>query len=286
MIGSVWWAIVSYEGPTLTLPDTWFFLILLSPFIVGSKILAWHCLTKGLGIAIPFGRTLEACFLSILGKYIPGKVFFVVGRLQAYGLKGEQLKLGSCGMLIEFSVENLAGALLLAFALWAGYFTNSSPLVLWAMALLVLALGLLTPWILKQSHLLHRRLAFTLPPSAGVGALILTPLIWTMVHWVFYLGSIYLWLGEHLELSPWTLLAVGAVLGFSSTLGTLAFITPGGLGVREGLATLGFTALGLQWQQGLSLAFAARCLQWASELLCGVFWLSFCRTKKITQDVG
>mgnify|MGYP006433330521 CR=1 FL=1 len=285
MIWTIWATTKSYEGPSLTFPKLWLYLLILSPFIVLAKVSAWFQLTQGLGIAISIGKTLEACLLSILGRYIPGKVFFVLGRLQAYGLKGEALRLGSFGMIVEFIFETMAGGALLMLALTMGYFSGTSANYLWGLSGLVLSFGLFSPSILRKFSHLHPRLSVTLPSQGNLVNLILIPLFATLIHWAFYLCSLYLWMGDHLNLSPEFMLAVGAILSFASLLGTLSLITPGGIGVREGLATLGFTAIGLDWQQGLALAFAARCILWVSEIFCGGIWFFLSRpSTRVPKD--
>ena len=273
MVCTIWVTTDSYEGPTLTFPKLWPILLFLSPFIVGLKVFAWHQLTKGLGIALDLNQTLKACVLSILGRYIPGKVFFVVGRLQAYGLKGEALKQGTFGMVLEFIYETMAGAFLMMVALGLGYFSGTTSTVLWPLSVCVILGGIFSPWLLKRLSHLHRTLSISIPAQGNVASLILMPLIWTLLQWAFYLGSLFLWMGEPIGLSLQSMFAIGAILSFSSLVGTLSLLTPGGLGVREAMATMGFTALGIDWQQGLALAFAARCILWGSELFCGGLWL-------------
>jgi uncharacterized membrane protein YbhN (UPF0104 family) len=53
------------------------FIFVLSYFI---QIWAWYLITLKLGIAVPIYETLESWFYSQLGKYLPGKVWLLLGR--------------------------------------------------------------------------------------------------------------------------------------------------------------------------------------------------------------
>ncbi|MBF0199310.1 MAG: hypothetical protein HQL32_16470, partial [Planctomycetes bacterium] len=126
-------------------------LVLLLPLIPVFKILSWHRLTQALGIALPLRKTFKACFLSMVGRYIPGKVFFVVGRVTPYGPNKQSLLMASGGMIIEFAMEFLAGFLLLLIALFCFGISHglSQTLVITAMVTSVCILVLAHPFLLN-----------------------------------------------------------------------------------------------------------------------------------------
>jgi uncharacterized membrane protein YbhN (UPF0104 family) len=224
--------------------------------------------------------------MSMAGKYIPGKVLFMVGRIQAYGPNKKRLGIASFGMVVEFIVEIMAGALLLLLAGAFGVLPDyATPWLICAGCLFIS--GAMSNLFFERSFkakAITKR--YGTLPKLNNGLLNHLPLLLTMGHWAVYLGSIAILHPQiHLNLLQW--LAVGAALGFSSTIGTLSLITPGGLGVREGLATVLFTHLGLEPQMAFQLAIGARITQWIAELSCAVpvvLWELWLSQKRKTQS--
>ena len=66
------------------------------------------------------------------------------------------------------------------------------------------------------------------------------------------------------------LILLGGALGISSLAGILGLFSPGGLGVRESLATYFFMELGMSTEVAFQLAFGARMIQWLSEISLAV----------------
>lgn len=239
-------------------------------------------MTSATGIDIGLSKTMEACILSIAGRYIPGKVLFVIGRVGSYGPQKERLTLASFSMLMEFLVENMAGATLLLAALALGVITEA-PLV-WPMAGATIII--LPALVSSLAPSLLPRILAKLPQKYrpkdmqkfNILSLIWGPWCLTLLHWGLYLFAIKILLQPTIDLSPHQLIGIGASLGFASTAGTLAIFTPGGLGVRESLATLFITAMGIPPELGFSLAMGARCCQWGGEISLTLIYLFFHHT--------
>jgi uncharacterized membrane protein YbhN (UPF0104 family) len=257
---------------TIKWPSGWSLglAIFLLPVLTLCKTFAWYKITQALGIAISGTETLLACLMSIAGRYIPGKVLFVLGRIEAYGPEAHRLSTASFGMIIEFMVENFAGfALLLCTAIlgfcpegtgiYCGVFSSGVLILIFFSSLLRYPLKFLPQRFQPQTNI-----------DLGSIRLIFVPLFFTLLHWAVYLFLIYMLMGQTLNLNPLQMVAIGAALSFSSTLGTLSLLTPGGLGVRESLATMLFSTLGLSPEAAFGLAMVARLIQWASEISLAV----------------
>ena len=250
------------------LPKGWALVLLcaLLPWMTLAKTVAWFQITQALGIAIGWRQTLQACLMSIAGRYIPGKVMFVLGRIEAYGPNSLRLSLASFGMVIEFCIENIAGCVMLLGAALLGFCPAGTGLMFGVLATAMLALSCCSN-LLKP---LLRHLPIKFQPQHAVdlrfSRLILGPVVLTLIHWAFYLAGLYLLMGSSLDLRPLQMLGIGAALWFSSIVGTLSLLTPGGLGVRESLATFLFSALGLNVDDAFRLAMASRLFQWVGEL--------------------
>ena len=97
--------------------DTHFALKLL-PFVLSTlifafsyfiQIWAWYLITLKLGIAISFPETLKNWFYSQLGKYLPGKVWLLLGRFYLYESKGKSKKGISVALYFEMITVIIAG---------------------------------------------------------------------------------------------------------------------------------------------------------------------------------
>lgn len=251
------------------------------PFVMLFKFLSWQAITAAMGVGLPWQRALTAYGLSIAGRYLPGKVLFVVGRMQAYG-EGQKTKAG-LAMVVELTVELCAAFVLVMPAALLGWVPErwSLPLL---MAMLVTLLLIVVPTPGKGPWRLLERWTGTWQPMSRT-ALWGLPLAMTLIHWACYLACLHLWVGQSLGLTWLDLPLVGASLALAGLIGTLSLITPGGLGVREGMAALLFTQLGLENHQAFALAIAARFVLWGGES-CGVLggWiLSILQKDKTSQ---
>ena len=250
------------------LPKGWALVALwgLLPWITLAKTAAWYQITQALGIAIGWKATLHACLMSIAGRYIPGKVMFVLGRIEAYGPQPLRLSLASFGMVVEFCIENMAGCVLLLGAALLGFCPAGTGLMFGACSGAILALSCCSNLLKPLIRHLPVKFQPQHPVDLRFSRLIFGPVALTLVHWFFYLAGLYLIMGTSLNLQPLQMLGIGAALWFSSTVGALSILTPGGLGVRESLATFLFSALGLNVDDAFRLAMVSRLIQWAGEL--------------------
>ena len=73
-------------------------IFVLSYFI---QLWAWYLITLRLGIAISLVETLKSWFYSQLGKYLPGKVWLLLGRFYFYESKGKSKKIISVALYFE-----------------------------------------------------------------------------------------------------------------------------------------------------------------------------------------
>src|SRR3990170_7128502 len=77
----VWeqWAQVQNSSFTFE-PVTLVLSTLIFAFSYFIQVWAWYLITLKMEVAIPFGETVESWFYSQLGKYLPGKIWLVLGR--------------------------------------------------------------------------------------------------------------------------------------------------------------------------------------------------------------
>jgi glycosyltransferase 2 family protein len=216
-------------------PFIWATLIFAFSYLI--QVWAWYVITAKLGIAISVRETMTSWFYSQLGKYLPGKVWLLLGRFYLYGAKGRSKKMISLALYFEAAIGIVAAGLLFLSALIL--FEEMRPFYIGkGLGLIlpcVLALVFLHPRVLERifnlvlSRLERERI------SVSVSYLgILWILLLNLVAWIVGGLGFYLFVNSiHPVASIYFLFLLGA-LAFSCFLGLVALFAPSGLGVREG----------------------------------------------------
>jgi hypothetical protein len=209
-------------------------IFILSYFI---QIWAWYLITSKLSIALPLLETLESWFYSQFGKYLPGKVWLLLGRFYFYESKGKSRRGISIGLYLETVTTIMAAGLIFVVALILfkeGLFYSGKQLW-WLILLFLFAFISLHPRVLQKilSWLLtqFKREPISLPISYLD---ILWILFVCIMAWVVGGVGFYLFVDSIFPVSPHQILFLTGALAFSSILGLIAIFAPSGLGVREG----------------------------------------------------
>lgn len=249
----------------MTLPNLWLILIL-APLILFFKALSWHHLTLSLSIPLKLSQSLESYALSNLGRYIPGKVFFVLGRVQAYGPNKQRIGTASFGMFVEFVIELGVNFLILFLACLSTAYLSDYHLGLLPLSAIAFILSLFPHTYQFLYQRLHRRFPNWVTSNHLPWNITLKPLVFIILNWMCFMSCIYIFIQawQPVSISDCTYIAV--CLGFSSIVGTLAVISPGGLGVREGIFTACLLSIGLEAEEAWTVASLTRVCQWYGEL--------------------
>lgn len=249
-------------------------ILFLAPLTIFCKALSWHQLTIGLSIALKPLQTFEAYALSNLGRYIPGKVFFVLGRIQAYGPDKQKMGTASFGMFMDFIIDLSSNFFILVLCCLLTPYLSEYQFILIPTALIALAICI-TP---NTYQFLYRHLHKWFPTWVSATQIpwniALKPLCLILLNWVCFIGCIYIFIQAWQPINPTDGTYIAVCLGFSSIIGTLAIISPGGLGVREGLFTACLLSLGLNAEDAWTIATLTRVCQWYGELVFSLIALA------------
>ncbi|NHB68456.1 lysylphosphatidylglycerol synthase domain-containing protein [Perlabentimonas gracilis] len=217
--------------------------------------------------------------LSVFAKFIPGKVWVVLGRASKVSSEGVSLKTASYASLKEQLVYIWLGLALGSFFL---LFQNGN----WELLLIVftLFLGLtvfnLSDWFRRLVALAYKKITkheFDIPRISAkeiialAGSVAIYWVLWSAGFWFFTKSIIA-------DISPF----VAFAFPLSVTLGLLAIIVPGGLGVREGLMVVGLTALGTPIDVAATISIAARLWFLSGEVFIFLLGLSVNVSQKQT----
>ena len=202
------------------------------------QIWAWYLITLKLKIALSPSDTLKSWLNSQLGKYLPGKIWLLLGRFYFYESRGKSKKSISVALYFEMvSIMVAAGLVFLAALIffreiWLFYSWKQSG---WLILLFLLGFVSLHPRVLQKI------LNWTLvqfkkePVSLSISySDILWILFVCIVSWVIGGVGFYLFVDSVYSVAPQYILFLTGALAISSILGLIAIFAPSGLGVREG----------------------------------------------------
>lgn len=242
-------AVESYTVAILSLPA------LLAGFLAG--VLAWKMLLARFDLPSAFCECLASMGLSVFGKYVPGKIWTLLGRADYIALRRGSPRTTVFAVSLN---EQLVST-------WTGLVMGTACLFLvgglerygWVLLIswLVLSSLIFLPWfhgmaegILEKIY--HRPVRF---PALDLRSfLAVAP--WTCAVWsVWSLGFYLLVRGLAPEAAT---PAVGLAFPLAASLGLLAVVAPGGLGVREGVLVGILVVSGLETAQAVTVSIAAR----------------------------
>lgn len=232
-----------------------------------NRALIWHWMTHKFACAIPLRQAVAAWFYSLLGKYVPGKVFLLAGRLHFYRREGRSaLSVSMCfgletiGILLASILVLLVAPLFVDLPLVAHY---RWPAILLAALLLVAIrprhLELLANPLLK----LARRPPISLPLQYR-DALVTIGLF--SANWVLLGLGFVLLVNAIYPVDLRYLVYLAGSFALANMIGLLAIFAPAGIGVREGIMVL---ALGVLMPKALAVVVALGTRVWMTvgELL-------------------
>lgn len=203
--------------------------------------LAWNLLVRYLGGSLALRKGMKVYFLSNLGWYVPGKVWYAVGRAYLGQQEGVSVGVISTSVLMEIILSLTSSALMASLALPLLPSLLGVKSLYLGIAVLALGLAILHPALMKPSLSLLERLlpgprqAMNPPPrySVMMGLLAGYLFIWGFVGAAFFilLNAVY-------PLPLAWLPTIAAIYAVSWMAGFLAPFAPSGLGVREGAMIL------------------------------------------------
>ena len=201
-----------------------------------SVIIIWKLLIKSYGDVITVGQAYRIYFRSNLGKYLPGKVWQLAGMVFLCNEIGIGPKKSLPASLYNQSAAVITGLgiFLTTLPTDATGLTRSPVwyvLLAVALSLLILSPDFLTGMMNRALRILGKdEIRESIGRRVLLVALIVYVPAWCVFGWGFHVFLRFLGLSNALTLFR----AVGIFSG-SVSIGFLAFFSPGGIGVREGM---------------------------------------------------
>ena len=227
-------------------------------FLIGGFVFSaasWHSML-GLCSSVPWSRALISSGMSVFGKYLPGKIWSVLGRA-AFVADNRGLNIKTASLMsvktqiLDLWVGVLFGTIALQVLRVTGWLKIAIPLLWLGCTYAAVNLGSYHQklpshkWVQKLLHL------NPFVPSGNFKMLLPFLLSWGCWSLGFFLfaGSLTV------QPLPW---ALAGAFPLACVLGMLAIIAPGGLGVREGALIGTLSLLGLSGEKSLDISLAAR----------------------------
>lgn len=240
----------------------------------------WQLILKRLGYTVPWRVCLKIYLAAEFVRYIPGNVWHVLTRVTWAEREGVPKSFGLASMTVELATKIAAAALTFAVSLlwWSGLAAltggagHFATVALAVVAVPLLVIGL-QPRLLELALNSGLRLLKREPIHLGLAYrdILLVSLGW-VGSWI--IGGLGFWLAIHAVL-PLAFTAVQApicigIYALGWDIGFLSFITPSGLGFREGAVALLLHLAGIVPDLALATVLAllaARLLPTLAELV-------------------
>jgi len=198
----------------------------------------WTLLLRTLRCDLPVGAALRAFCLSLLPKYVPGKVVAAGLRARLATEAGAPLLETSASLMLEMGLGVGSAGVVALLGLALGLPPGLARAARWlAIALCAGALGLLVLFAVPlPASRWKRRIELHLSPATAlrlVALLLLYSLGWgisALSHWALARSIVPLPLGAAVPL--------GTALAISWGVGALSLFAPAGLGVKDGILFL------------------------------------------------
>ncbi len=259
--------------------EFWLGCILLAvPYLFAPIV--WWWIMRRIGAKFSLGKGYRVWSLSNIAKYLPGKVWHILGRMVLYP-GGKLIVMES--IILEMGAVLISGLWIMLATLYLT--TLSVPIS----KTLLIVVGLSTiPFIVKPVLLqkvirypvsLIKGTAFTEGPISFATLNFAFLFILNILFWYSYgLGFRLILKSIGISSSP---ILLSGVYAASWTIGYISLVTPGGLGVREGVFTFllkGFLPLGIPALLAL-LGRIVILLTESSMALVSLFWENLSQRK-------
>ena len=242
-----------------------FILMVVSSIVIG---LGWNLILRLLGAVVGYRKALKIYLLTELGKYIPGKIWTMVGKVYLLEKEGVDGVKAATSVGVRLAIHVVSGLLIFLVSLLFWTPAESVRRVYFLFFLLPLGLLFLHPSVFGRTlnfalkRLKRDSIKFTLKYEH----IILLIFFWCG-WWVLTGISIYFLIVSIYPLSSTLLPAIIGICAITWLAGFFSFIVPAGLGIIEGMVVL-LLSLYLPVYMATLIALLIRVLRTANNVLC------------------
>jgi len=197
-------------------------------------VFGWKLILKRLGVPLSFVKGLKIIYYSQLGKYLPGKIWAVVGRIYLCQQLGIPASKTFLSMVLEMALTIISGILifLVGFSIFPGLQLAINPFFLIIVIMILFIIihpKVFTKIINIFLHLVKKSpIRIDLNFSQICGIMLYYCLMWLSLGIAFYFL-----INSTTFIALSTIPILAGSFSISATIGAMALFVPGGLGVRE-----------------------------------------------------
>ena len=221
------------------------------------ETLTWKRLLKESGYAIDIYESLASTGLSILGKYIPGKVWTIIGKAGYLVDKKNFPKDAITSLTFNHQILALWFGVLFGIIGLANFHVSYDLvlMMLGSFVLLSLLLFLELPFTILKAAI-RKLFKKDIDISSLTLATILRCSPYVFLNWAFWCGGFALFVAALTGYPVDLLMGLGFAL--AATIGILALFAPGGIGIREGVLVAVLLLHGLPLREATTIAVSSR----------------------------
>lgn len=240
------------------------FVLLLLSYV--SKSMVWSIGLRSEDIRVNIQDSLASTGLAELGKYIPGKLWTVMGRAMYISIHYPISAMNASA--ISFNVQLLT--------IWSGLMVGALGMFFvkvplsWIILMLLAWTGLSLVIFVHSIHDFSERIINKIIKRKKIRIPFINVferkeiILWVFIDWLIRLSAFYFFMNSLTDYQ----FSIAVALGFplAVTLGILAVIVPGGIGVREGIILAWLKNAGLEIELATTVAITARLWSLLGEL--------------------
>ncbi|MDQ3555802.1 MAG: lysylphosphatidylglycerol synthase domain-containing protein [Gemmatimonadota bacterium] len=233
--------------------------------ILGWGVWVWQLVLRRFGVRIPYLALCRIWFLSNLARYVPGKIWQLVGVAQLGAASGLPPAVGITSLVVQMGFTLLAaGGISLLFLPESLLPPGSVPLLRWLAPLLLL---LVHPRLIRAALAVAERLARR-PLARWSGGWHDGVLLVSMnaASWLLYGAALHLFISALVPIPSGSTAALAAMNALAFVAGYLVFVAPAGIGAKE-LALAGLLSALLPASVAAALALAVRLWTVVAEII-------------------
>jgi hypothetical protein len=196
----------------------------------------WSLLFKCFGLSVSYADSLEVLFLSYLTRYVPGRVLTVLSQVGLAGQKKIPAEVSASTAVLYQLVNFMAGVeVFFLTLLWWPKLALVSKAVAQAAALILIFVSTRTGIVRTVVRAAIKKFKDTAAPFELTAFKVLVIQAVLLSSWLIYAGAIYCLLRSFMETDLSGGLIVTGIQAISWLVGYYTLVSPGGLGVREGV---------------------------------------------------
>lgn len=250
--------------------------LLLITYFLG--ILGWHRIVTGLGGPCTLEQSARVWLYSNLARYLPGSMWYAVGRAILGHDAGVSPATGTVGVVFEI-IYLVISHVVVVVAMWPFWASHTLPALPWFLpaALIGTALIVVRPGFLARlasfgtgsdSTIRNTKYVVRMPTGVCLQLRDSLEILTIYVAQALLTGVAFYFLARALAPLPLSLMPFSAgVFALAWLIGFVSFFAPGGLGVREGVLAYLLSPI-VTGPMAIIIAILARVWLMAGELLC------------------